>query len=268
MADLEEGLSSKKVRDLELRVRLVELRDRVLLKDRSTDSAVMEEVFDKSTLMAVYNLLNKEVIKQIFGVIKSGKESRIYGGIGLDENRIAIKIYLTTSAKFKKGRLPYLVGDPRFRVFKRDSRSLAYLWAQKEFKNLQRAYKAGIFVPKPIHVNKNILVMEFIGEDDTPALTLKEKRPNNPIGMYKVLLKYVRTLYRKAKLVHGDLSEYNIMNLHSKPVIFDMSQSVHIEHPMARQLLLRDLNVLNRFFKKLGVKIKSSESLYEWVVGK
>lgn len=268
MADSEKGLSEKKEKEIERRARVIELRNQVLLKDRSSDSAVMEEVFDKTTLMAVYNLLNHGVISQIFGVIKSGKESRIYAGIGSGENRIAIKIYLTTSAEFKKGMIPYIVGDPRFKVVKKDSRSLAYLWAQKEFKNLQKAYETGIRVPKPLHVEKNILVMEFIGEDDVAAPTLKEMSPNNPSGMYKVLLGYVRTLYRKAKLVHGDLSEYNIMNMHGKPIIFDMSQAVSVEHPLARQFLLRDLNGLNRFFKKLGVKVKSSESLYEWVIGK
>ncbi|MFH0748625.1 MAG: serine protein kinase RIO [Candidatus Bathyarchaeota archaeon] len=263
----EDGLSREQEKKIVRQSRIVELRDRVLLKDRSADRAVMEEVFDKSTLMVVYGLLNQEVIKEIFGVMKSGKESRIYTGIGAQDNRIAIKIYLTTSAEFKKGMIPYITGDPRFKVVKRDSRSLAYLWAQKEFKNLQRASEVGIRVPRPIHVEKNILVMEFITEDDYPAQTLKEKHPKNPRGMYRNLLKYVRILYRKAKLVHGDLSEYNIMNLHGIPVIFDMSQSVHIDHPMAKQLLQRDIDVLNRFFKKLGVPIKSSESIYEWVVG-
>ena len=266
MAGSEKGLSEKKENELERRVRVVEIRDRVLLKDRSSDSAVMEEVFDKATLMAVYSLLNQGVISKIFGVIKSGKESRIYTGIGSKEDRIAIKIYLATSAEFKKGMLPYIVGDPRFNVFKKDSRSLAYLWAQKEFKNLQKAYEVGIRVPKPLHVEKNILIMEFIGEDDVPAPTLKEMLPHNPSGMYKILLGYVKILYRKAKLIHGDLSEYNIMNMHGNPIIFDMGQSVSVEHPLARQFLLRDLDGLNRFFKKLNVKVKSSESLYEWVI--
>ena len=268
MANSEKILSPKKEKKLEHRIRLVELRDRMLQKDRTSDRSVMEEVFDKSTLMTVYSLLNQKVIDEILGVIKSGKESRIYSGIGPNENKIAIKIYLTTSAEFKKGMLPYIAGDPRFKIRKRDTRSLVYLWAQKEFKNLQKAYDAGVHVPKPIRVEKNILVMELISEDNIPAPTLKEKNPTNPERMYKTLLTYVKTLYQKAELVHGDLSEYNIMNLHGNPVIFDMSQSVHIEHPMATKLLHRDLDVLNRFFKKNRVKIKSTESLYEWVVSK
>src|SRR4030042_3800034 len=88
--DSEDGLSREQEKKIVRQSRIVELRDRVLLKDRSADRAVMEEVFDKSTLMVVYGLLNQEVIKEIFGVMKSGKESRIYTGIGAQDNRIAI----------------------------------------------------------------------------------------------------------------------------------------------------------------------------------
>ncbi len=267
MADSEGVLDRKREDRLKHKLQSVERRDRFLVKNRSEDSSVMEEVFDKSTLMVIYSLLNQGVIEQIEGVVRSGKESRIYGGTG-SGSRIAIKIYLTTSAEFRQGMIPYIVGDPRFKVVRRDSRSLVYLWAQKEFKNLQKAYESGVRVPKPIHVEKNVLVMEFIGEDGLPAPTLKEKPPDNPSRMYKVLLGYVRVLYLKAKLVHGDLSEYNIMSLNRKPVIFDMSQSISIEHPRAAELLQRDLNNLNSFFKKMGVKVKVLESLYKWIIEK
>lgn len=258
-------LSKRMERKVERRQKRFET-ERLMKKKRSEDYDALEEVFDKPTLMAVYDLLNQGVIKEIFGVVKSGKESRIYGGVGSEGERIAIKIYLTGSAEFKKGMIPYITGDPRFRIVKRDSRSIIYTWAQKEFKNLLKAYESGVPVPKPLHVKKNVLVMEFIGEDDAPAPTLKEKPPKNPGRMYKILLEHVKSLYMRAKLIHSDLSEYNIMNLNDNPVIFDMSQSVHIEHPKADEFLLRDLNILNRFFKKLGVKVKNTDSLYKWVV--
>jgi RIO kinase 1 len=84
--------------------------------------------------------------------------------------------------------------------------------------------------------------------------------------MYNLLLKYVKLLYQKAKLVHGDLSEYNIMHLHDEPIIFDLSQTVSIEHPRAQEFLNRDLKNLNRFFDRLGVTIKSEEDAFTWVV--
>jgi len=268
MVDFDGLPEGKKRNKLDHRIQYVEKRDRFLIKDRSSDSAVMEEVFDKSTIMVLYDLLNKGLIKQLSGVLKSGKESRIYRGIGPDGSHIAIKIYLVTSSDFKSGMIPYIEGDPRFTITRKDSRSLIYLWAQKEFKNLQKAYESGIRVPKPIHVEKNVLLMEFIGEHEIAAPTLKEKPPKNPRTMYRTLLKYIKLLFRKAKLVHGDLSEYNIFNLNGEPVIFDMSQSIHVDHPLAEQFLMRDLNGLNKFFKKLGVPVKSPESLLEWITSK
>ena len=239
--------------------------ERLMRVKRSEDYGAMEEVFDKPTLMTVYDFFNQGAIQEIFGVIKAGKESRVYGGLGSDGERIAIKIYLTGSAEFKKGMITYIAGDPRFSVVKRDSRSLIYTWAQKEYKNLLRAYESGIPVPKPLYVKKNILIMEFVGVDDEPSPTLKDKPPKNPSKMYRVLLKYVKLLYKEANLVHGDLSEYNIMSIKGEPIIFDMSQSVHIEHPRADEFLLRDLNSLNKYFGKLGVKVKNTDSLYRWV---
>ena len=255
-----------KGRKLEHRLSRIEKRDRMLEKDRTADSAVLEEVFDRATLMLIYHLLNKGVIDRILGVLKSGKESRIYRGLDPEGDDVAIKIYLTTSKEFRRGMRPYIEGDPRFKVIGRDTRSLVYAWAQKEFKNLQTAYSSGIRVPKPLYVEKNVLVMEFIGEDSSAAPTLREKPPSKPQKMYDALLKDVKALYQEARLVHGDLSEYNIMDLKGEPVIFDVSQAVSIEHPRARELLLRDLGNLNRFFKKLGAKTREVEDVFKWVV--
>jgi RIO kinase 1 len=82
--------------------------------------------------------------------------------------------------------------------------------------------------------------------------------------MYSELLNQIRNLYKKAKLVHGDLSEYNIMNHNEKPVLFDLSQTVSIEHPMANELLKRDLNQVNWFFNRLGVTVQPLDQLMEW----
>jgi RIO kinase 1 len=74
-------------------------------------------------------------------------------------------------------------------------------------------------------------------------------------------------LYRKADLVHGDLSEYNIMMWKGKPVIFDVSQAVPTSHPMAEFLLRRDLENVSKFFSRLGVKVLSVEEAYRRVAG-
>jgi len=252
---------------LEHRLKEVEKRDRMLLKDRSSERAVFEEVFDRSTLMTVYEFLNKGTIDSIFGVVNAGKEARIYWGKDSDGNELAIKIYLTVSAEFKKGMLAYIEGDPRFTHVKKDTRSLIYAWAQKEFKNLQKAHEASVRVPKPIAVNHNVLIMEFIGESGVSAPLLKEVFPKNPGKLYQQLLVYIGKLYQKAGLVHADLSEYNVMMWKGKPVLFDFAQAVLVKHPMASTFLRRDLENLFQYFRNFNVKMLSVEEMYRRVVG-
>ncbi|UCE96415.1 MAG: serine protein kinase RIO [Candidatus Bathyarchaeota archaeon] len=231
--------------------------EQLLKEKRSEEYEVLEEVFDKSTLMIIYELLNKGIIDEIHGVVKAGKEARIYWGKDKKGKELAIKIYLTIAAEFKKGKLKYLTADRRFKHIRRDTRSLVFAWALKEFKNLQLARKAKVRVPRPIAIKKNVLVMNFIGRNGNPAPELRELPPKNPNFIYNELLEYIKRLYHVAGLVHGDISEYNIMVWRGKPILFDMAQAVLLSHPMAIEFLKRDLQNLHRYFKKLGVKVLS-----------
>jgi RIO kinase 1 len=241
--------------------------EQLMKEKRSEEYQVLEEVFDRSTLMVVYGFLNKGVIGEIHGVVKAGKESRVYWGKDRDGKELAIKIYLTVSAEFRKGMFKYIDGDPRFKGVKRDTRSLVYAWAQKEFRNLEQAAAANVRVPKPLAVKKNVLVMEFIGKNGVSAPSMKEQPPKNPDRTYKTLLTYLKRLYGKAGLVHGDFSEYNIMIWRGRPLLFDASQAVPLVHPMADFLLRRDLANLNRYFKSLGANVLSGEECYRRVTG-
>lgn len=241
--------------------------EQLMKEKRSEEYEALEEVFDRSTLMTIYDFLNKGTIDQIFGAVKAGKESKLYWGKDKEGNVLAIKIFLTVSTEFKRGMIPYIVGDPRFAHVKRDTRSLVFAWARKEFRNLTLAVEAGVNVPKPIDVNHNVLIMEFIGEEGESAPLLKETEIKNPTRIYNRVLDNVKKLYRKARLVHGDLSEYNIMLWKNQPVLFDVSQAVLLEHPMADQLLRRDLENVNRFFKRLSVNVFSLEEAYTKVTG-
>jgi RIO kinase 1 len=245
----------------------VERRDKMRLHDFSTERATIEEVFDQATRMVIYQLLNSGILYELNGVVNAGKEARVYWGKNKEGKDLAVKIYLTASAEFKKGMLKYIEGDYRFKGVKHDTRSLIFTWAQKEFRNLEQASRAKVRVPNPIAVKNNVLVMEFIGKDGVNAASLKEQAPSDPEKVYKVLLTYVERLYRKADLVHGDLSEYNIMMWKGKPVIFDVAQAVPTSHSMAEFFLRRDLVNVNRFFSRLGVKVTSVDEAYKKVVG-
>jgi len=255
--------AEKKLRRKEQRYEIEQL----MKEKRSEEYEALEEVFDRSTLMTIYNFLNKGTIDQIFGAVAAGKESKLYWGKDKEGKLLAIKIFLTISSEFKHGMIPYIEGDPRFKHVKRDTRSLVYAWAQKEFRNLMQAVEAGVRVPKPIDVSHNVLIMEFIGEEGEIAPLLRETEIKNPPRVYAQVLDNVKKLYQKAKLVHGDLSEYNIMLWKNRPVLFDVSQAVPLEHPMADQLLRRDLENLNRYFKRLGVEVLSLEATHMKVTG-
>jgi len=239
-----------------------------LMKEkRSEEMEALEEVFDKSTLMTVYRMLNRGDVKSIFGVVRSGKEARLYWGLGRRGRPVALKIYLTTSAEFRTGRLKYITGDNRFKEVKKDTRSLVRVWAQKEFRNLQQARDAGIRVPKPLRVDDNVLLMEFIGKNGIPAPLLRESPLDHPARVYDKIAEAIKRLYLKAQLVHGDLSEYNIMMVDSNPVLFDLAQGVPPEHPLASELLKRDLMRLNAYFSRIGVIVTPIERLIPWVTG-
>ncbi len=261
-------MSHKARERLDHREKAVERRDKMLNHDKSKDRATVEEVFDNTTRMVVFGLMNSGIIYELNGVVSSGKEARVYWGKAKDGTDLAVKIYLTSSAEFKRGMHKYIEGDPRFKDVKHDTRSLMAVWAQKEFRNLGEAYAAKVRVPKPIAVKSNVVVMEFIGEEGVSAPSLKERAPENPEKVYKVIVTYLKRLQQKAKIVHGDLSEYNIMMWKGKPVVFDVSQSVSIQHPLADFMLKRDLANVNRFFKRQNVDVIPDEELYKMVVGK
>jgi len=256
-----ESLPERKLRRRVARYEVQEL----MKEKRSEEMESLEEVFDRSTLMIVYKMLNRGYLKSIFGVLRSGKEARVYWGRGKGNKPVAIKIFLTTSREFKRGRLAYIQGDQRFKNVRRDTRSLVNVWALKEYKNLQQAKSAGVRVPAPIKIMGNVLLMEFIGQGGEPAPLLRETPLNHPGKVYDKIAESVKRLYQKAQLVHGDLSEYNIMMLGLDPVLIDFAQAVTVEHPMAQVFLERDLAQINQYFEGIGVTVPPPVRLKKWV---
>jgi len=236
------------------------------IKDEDLFETV-EEVFDRATLMSLYDLLNRGIIDEMLGVISAGKESRVYWAKSR-EGDLAVKIYLTSSMEFRKSIYQYIVGDPRFEGVKRETRHMIYTWALKEYKNLEEAYRVGVRVPRPIKAHKNILVMEFLGEDGTPAPLLKDCQldVDEATRIFNEVLNFIKLLYTKAEIVHADLSEFNMMMWNGKCYFIDFGQAVSIRHPMAQEFLARDIKNVLRFFSESGVEVPSFEEVYKWVV--
>lgn len=230
---------------------------------RSEEYEVLEAVFDKPTLLTLYSMMNAGILDYLNGVVSTGKEARVYWGVK-DGQDLAVKIYYTVTSSFKK-RLAYMIGDPRFKAFKRTSRGLTEVWAKKEYKNLKQAYEAGISVPKPIAVKKNVLVMTFIGKDGKPAPLLAESEVEQED--YDTIISMIKRLYKDANIVHADLSEYNIFKYEGRIIFFDFGSGVDVSHPEAAEFLMRDINNINRFFLKRGLKVKNAAGIFEEVVG-
>jgi RIO kinase 1 len=66
----------------------------------------------------------------------------------------------------------------------------------------------------------------------------------------------IRKLYKEAKLVHGDFSEYNIFKTEKGLVLFDLGSAVDLKHPNANEFLKRDINNISKFFVKRGLTVE------------
>ena len=223
------------------------------------DKKVGSEVFDSITLKTLYKLANQGYIHLLNGAISTGKEANVFKGADEDGKIVAVKIYRVTTSDFKKMQY-YIQGDPRFNVRSSNKRQLINNWVLKEFKNLNRACEAGVRVPKPIVAKNNVLVMEFIGDENgIPARLMRQSKISNPDYVANKIIDYVKKLYQDAKIVHGDLSGFNILIEDDEPIIIDMSQGMVVDHPMARELLNRDIDNLIKDFKKMGIEISKDE---------
>jgi RIO kinase 1 len=222
---------------------------------------VRDDVFDEYTLLGLFKLLSKGWITSMGGPISTGKEANVYLA---DRNGtpVAVKIYLTRTANFKKMQ-DYITADRRFINIGKSRRDVIFAWTRKEFSNLRRAEEAGILVPHPLIFDRNVLVMEFLGEETIAFPQLRLAAFDDAQKVYDEIVEDIRILWRQAKLVHGDLSEYNILYGRGHPYLIDMGQAVTQDHPHAPGFLKRDLEQLNRFFNERCATREISEILEE-----
>ncbi len=226
-------------------------------------------VFDTRTMMTIYHLINTGKIETVDFPISTGKEAVVFRASTVEGSYYALKVYMVSTSVFKTMDR-YIQGDPRFKGIHRRRKDKIYTWASKEFKNLQRFYKEDIRVPMPFHQRKNTLVMEYIGNEDGSAPTMKDlitalKRAGENVrdiasGFASVILGYVKDMVTKAKLVHSDLSEFNVLvmpdNGTYELVLIDVGQSVVLDHPESYQFFKRDMGNIARYFRSLKVDIE------------
>jgi RIO kinase 1 len=225
---------------------------------------VEASVFDDATYAALYKLVQDGHIEAFGGPISTGKEANVYTALGGEGEEVAVKVYRINASDFRDMR-GYLDGDPRFEGIGHDKKEVVQAWVRKEYANLRRAKAAGVRVPEPIAVERNVLVMEFLDFEDGRARRLGEVHVENPETAYEVVREYMRRLY-DAGLVHGDFSEYNIVLHGSELVVIDLGQAVTVHHGNSREFLDRDCHNVAAFFRRQGLDV-TDEELLAFVTG-
>ncbi|XP_062986417.1 serine/threonine-protein kinase RIO1 [Elgaria multicarinata webbii] len=237
------------------------------VKDKS-DRATVEQVLDPRTRMILFKMLTRGVISEIYGCISTGKEANVYHASTANGENRAIKIYKTSILMFKD-RDKYVCGEFRFRhgYCKGNPRKMVKTWAEKEMRNLTRLHTAQIPCPEPIMLRSHVLVMGFIGKNDMPAPLLKNAQLSESKAResYLQVIQYMRRMYQDAKLVHADLSEFNMLYHSGEVYIIDVSQSVEHDHPHALEFLRKDCANINDFFQKYNVAVMTVRELFEFV---
>lgn len=233
--------------------------------DSSEAQKAVENVLDDDTMDALLKAADRNLINRMHGIIEAGKESAILLA-ETDEGLAVVKIYMKRAGAFREMH-QYLRGDKRFRGVKKDRKSVVDAWAKKEFKNLKKASNV-VRCPEVYGLQENVLVMEFIGEDLQAYPKLKEVNIENPEAALNQVLEKMKDLWEEEKIVHGDLSEYNILVEEDELVWIDFSQGVHESHPEARELLKRDVKNIVNFFRKQGANMTHEEALNSVIPGR
>ncbi len=231
----------------------------------------LDDVFNQYTIEALYELMNRGIIGEIHGPVAQGKEAKVFWAETPEGEDIAVKIFYTTTAQFIRGRHKYIHYDHRFEGAKPSSTfKLMELWCRKEFRNLKVAWNAGVRVPRPIAFYRNILVMEFITYQDqrgVPAPLLREYPPDDPETAYITILNYIERGFILGKIIHADLSEYNIVNTGKELVIIDWGSAIKASGPEAYEFLLRDIRNISRYFEKeLELEVFDPELVFKTIL--
>ena len=239
-------------------------RERYMLREqRKTDQGI----FDEKTMIRLGKFFNKGIISALKSPIARGKEADIYIAEPGQADEVAgqryvlMKFFRVEASSFHN-MLSYIEGDPRFeRQVGRSKESIINTWCKKEFGNLSIAIKAGVHSPAPYMFNGNIIAMQFIGEEGMIAPTMNDTKLNEPERMLDLIIDDIRKLY-SYRLVHADISEYNILIWNGLPYMIDFGQAVSIKHPNAKEFLARDVgNLLKHFRKKYKIKRDAANTL-------
>lgn len=190
------------------------------------------------------NTLSKRGVIESIGTspLGRGKESDVYPALTPGGKMVALKFHRVGRTSFRQAR--------RVRVYVGDRRHISWLYqsrlaARSEYEALKILFSARVSVPRPIDWNRHVVATDYLeGAELFRAPPLEDAE-----DFKDRVLEEVGKAYR-AGIVHGDLSEYNVLVVGGEPVLFDWPQWVPSSHPMATHYLRRDISNLLKFFRR------------------
>jgi RIO kinase 1 len=202
--------------------------------------------------------------------LMSGKEASVYL-VETREGQCVAKVYKEANNRSFRQRADYTEGrqvrnSRQQRAMAKGSKYGKALieteWQQAEVSALYRLHEAGVRVPTPFHYSDNVLLMELItDEHGQPAPRLWDIQiPKNEVQQLQKFL--VRQCVRMlcAGMVHGDLSEYNILMSSKGPVIIDLPQASDAAHNRnSERLFLRDVQNLKNYLTRFDSGLRNTQ---------
>ncbi|MEN2974881.1 MAG: RIO1 family regulatory kinase/ATPase [Candidatus Caldarchaeales archaeon] len=192
-------------------------------------------------LLALNNLVKKNLIESIGKSLGVGKEADVYEALSPSGEALAIKFFR--------------IGRTSFRGYEKKRPTLSLIHsnlyasieaARREFQALKILYPKGVATPEPVAREKHVIVTKiFRGVEISSAKFIRDPS--------KILSKIIDNIIKayNADVVHSDLSIYNILVTPSEEIILiDWPQWVRRDHPMARFYLKRDIINLLKYFKR------------------
>jgi RIO kinase 1 len=207
----------------------------------------------------LHALIAEGLIDSVLRQLKSGKEADVYVVMCGEEVRAA-KIYKEASNRSFRQAVDYT--ENRKVKNSRQARAMAKgtrygreqqeaAWQSAEVDALYRLAAAGVRVPQPHNFLEGVLIMDLVADADGQAaprlndltFTAEDARAHHATLIREV----VRMLC--AGVVHGDLSEFNVLLAADGPVVIDLPQAVDAAgNNHASRMLMRDVNNLRGFF--------------------
>ncbi|MFX1477149.1 MAG: RIO1 family regulatory kinase/ATPase [Promethearchaeota archaeon] len=232
----------------------------LIIRDASKSEIAYTLNSNAYDLLALHALVEKNVISQLGPLIGKGKESDVYSCMDDDENIYALKFYRMGRASFRS------IKKYRDIIGERGHLSWLYinrLAAKKEFEALEKIYKLSLDTPRPIAFNRHIIVMSYLRGKEL----VYYKRIKNPKKIFNKIIKQMQIIFQKAKMIHGDLGEFNIvLDEKGNILIIDWLQWVPDTHPNAYSLLERDIsNICGYFQRKFNVESNADEIISKFL---